>query len=297
MSHTSNQTWDLHRGSNMMLPLTLPCRQAAKHWTSGTDNKQSCRRYRHEVGPYHAVESDVRSEICLHSEVTFPLDFSYRLVILCCHRMLGRKHDKTTSEESFVSLPTRLVQSELKKLMWDLDLDSSIGFPVTCAYLTMQHIEHLARTPGRDNKNPETSTDTTLIIVRAWEVGCQSWDVCLHVEVRFPLYLSYRHSRATATCELSTRWKRFRAIVRVRCQSVWHERNKKKQKTIVRPRYLRWNPISTDTILLSKCNIDQSIFCASKRTPDSMFPARVLTTIIANKCTPWKIQTISMSHC
>ena len=27
-----------------------------------------------------------------------------------------------------------------------------------------------------------------------WRVGCQSWDVCLHVEVRFPLYLSYRHS-------------------------------------------------------------------------------------------------------
>ena len=78
MSHTSNQTWDLHRGSNMMLPLTLPCRQAAKHWTSGTDNKQSCRRYRHEVGPYHAVESDVRSEISVfmpksNSHSIFPI--------------------------------------------------------------------------------------------------------------------------------------------------------------------------------------------------------------------------------
>ena len=74
-----------------------------------------------------------KRDICLHSEVTFPLYLSYRHSLL--HKMLGRKHDETTSEESSVSLLNRLVRSELKKQMRELDLDSNIGFPVTCAYL------------------------------------------------------------------------------------------------------------------------------------------------------------------
>ena len=110
------------------------------------------------------------------------------------HRMFGRKHDETTSEESFVSLPTSLVQSELKKLIWDLDLDSSIGFPVTCAYL--HNATHW--TPGSNAWQRQQKIQKPLLTQR-WSlsrlrVGCQSWDVCLHVEVRFPLYLSYRHS-------------------------------------------------------------------------------------------------------
>ena len=81
-----------------------------------------------------------------------------------------------------------------------------------------------------------------------------------------------------------------------RCQSVWHER-KKKTENNCEISIFTLNPISTDTILFSKCNIDQSIFCTTERTPDSILPARALTTTIANKCTPWKMQTISVCHC
>ena len=59
-----------------------------------------------------------------------------------------------------MSPPLHLVRGESKQ-KWDLDLDSRIRFPLTLSYthITMQPIEHLAWTPGRENKNPETSHD------------------------------------------------------------------------------------------------------------------------------------------
>ena len=134
----------------MIFPLTLPCRQAAKHWTSGADNKQSRPRYKHEV-----EKSDVRSEM----SVFIPKSnshFIYPVTILRNTKFWDVKHGKTESYESFVSLPTRLVLSELKKQMWDLGLDSRIGLRVTLSHLhNATHWTSGLNTWQRQQENPE----------------------------------------------------------------------------------------------------------------------------------------------
>ena len=115
-----------------------------------------------------------KRDLCLHSELTFPLYFSYRNSLL--HKMLGRKHDETTSEESFVSLPNRLVRSELKKQMRELDLDSNIGFPVTFAYL--HNATHW--TPGSNAWQRQQKSSNFY-----WHnvVFCHAWESDVRVEM------------------------------------------------------------------------------------------------------------------
>ena len=103
---------------------------------------------------------------------------------------------------------------------------------------------------------------------------------------------------ATTTYEMLTRWKEsMQSFVSVPIRLARKEL-KQRQKTVVRSRYLRWTPISTDTILLYNCNIDQSIFCATERPPE--------LNVSLRECSPppsltsvhhWKMQTISMCHC
>ena len=145
------------------------------------------------------------------------------------HRMFGRKHDETTSEESFVSLPTSLVQSELKKLIWDLDLDSSIGFPVTCAYL--HNATHW--TPGSNAWQRQQKSRNLY-----WHNvdHCRAWESDVRVEMSafmlksdshciFPIVI-LRNSNLWAVNTM----KKNPTNLSCRCQSVWHERNLKKNR-------------------------------------------------------------------
>ena len=62
---------------------------------------------------------------------------------------------------------------------------------------------------------------------RGRRVGCQRWDVCLHTEVRFPLYLSCHHSSQYQNLRCKTQQNRILRIFRVAANppgSKWTEK-------------------------------------------------------------------------
>ena len=184
----SSQTRDLHRNSNMIFPLTPPCRQAAKHWQRRQAILPTLKARGWSVSRW---EFDVRSEISVfipkwHSLCIFPI------VILCCKKCW----DVNTMRQHPRNLPCRC-QTAWFEVNWKTDararswlqerLSSYICIPSQCDTLNTW-LERLTET----TKIQKLPTDTTLFLSRL-RVGCQSWDVCLHVRFRFPLCLSFRH--------------------------------------------------------------------------------------------------------
>ena len=158
-----NQTRDLHRNSNMIFPLTLPYRQAAEHWTSGTDNKQSCPRYKHEV-----EESGVRRwDVCLHTEVRF---HCISPVIMFC----STKCWDVKRQDRILRI-FRRCQSVWFEVNWKTDVRSRSRLQNQISINTFlpSHQNATNWTPGlntwqRQQKHRANSTDRRFILATLW---------------------------------------------------------------------------------------------------------------------------------
>ena len=177
-------------------------------WTPGRDNKKIQKNSTDTRLIVVTLESRMSAMRCLSdAEVRLPLYLSFRhspqhqlsknITLLKNPRHLSRRRYSTWYEAN-------------QKQRWDLDLDSSrIRFPLTLSYthITMQPIEHLAEHLA-ERTQIQKPLMTRLSLPR-WGVRCQKWVVCLHAEIRFPLYLSYRHSTQHQVTRLwLTQWRK-----------------------------------------------------------------------------------------
>ena len=114
-----------------------------------------------------------RWDVGLHVRFRFPLCLSFR------HFFTTPTFETFHTVENPKHLSCRRYSTWYEanqKQRWVLDLDSRIRFPLTPSYphITMQPFAHLAWTPGRENKNPETSTDK--VEFATLKVRCQRRD-------------------------------------------------------------------------------------------------------------------------
>ena len=161
----------------------------------------------------------------------------------------------------------------------------------------MQPFAHLAWTPGREKQKSRN------LYWQDWVCHAEESDVRGEMSVFMPKSDSHCISPNRRSPQQQPLWdvntmKKNPCNRSCRCQSVWHEKNLKRQKTTVRSRLFTLNPISTDHDSVLQVQYRQSIFCTTERTPDSILPARVLhhppsLTSVHHE----KIQTTSVCHC
>ena len=148
---------------------TIPNRQAAKHWTTGKDNKPILPTLKARGWSLSRWELDVRSEISVfipkwHSLCIFPI------AILCCTKCWDASTMRQHPRESFVSLPNRpgskwTEKADARGRSWlQYRISSNICVPSQCDTLNTW-LERLTET----TKIHATSTDTTLFFCHAWE--------------------------------------------------------------------------------------------------------------------------------